>query len=64
MHRYAVSEGASGFASQRLAQRLRALAYSSHNMQPPLPGQLPKTITVFKAAEGEEVLPDPSAICP
>ena len=59
MHRYARSDGVSGFASSRLAQHLRALAFTSHGLQAPAPGQLPKTITVFKAAEGEEVCGSP-----
>ena len=45
----------SGFASSELAQRLRQLALESHGMQLPAAMQLPGSITVFKAAEGEEV---------
>ena len=55
MRRYARSEGASGFASQQLAQQLWALAFSSYGVQLPAQGQLLKTITVYKAAKGEEV---------
>ena len=44
-----------GFASSELAQRLRQLALESHGMQLPAAVQLPKSITVFEAAEGEEV---------
>ena len=59
MHRYGRGDGASGFASSQLAQQLRALAFRSHGMQLPAAGQLPKTITVFKAAEREEVCRSP-----
>ena len=53
-HRYARGDGRSGFASPDLGQRLRRLAFTSHGMQPPEQAQLPRTITVFRAAEGEE----------
>ena len=46
----------SSFASSELAHRLRQLALESHDMQLPAAVQLPKSITVFKAAEGEEVI--------
>ncbi|CAK0784873.1 hypothetical protein CVIRNUC_008078 [Coccomyxa viridis] len=54
--RYARGDGRSGFASPDLGQRLRRLAFTSHGMQPPEQAQLPRTITVFRAAEGEEVV--------
>ena len=56
-HRYARGDGRSGFASPDLGQRLRRLAFTSHGMQPPEQAQLPRTITVFRAAEGEEARP-------
>ena len=53
-HRYARGDGRSGFASPDLGQRLRRLAFTAHGMRPPEQAQLPRTITVFRAAEGEE----------
>ena len=60
--RYAKSEGASGFASQQLAQQLRAAAFSGYGVRLPARGQLPKTITIFQAAEGEEVCRAPRTV--
>ena len=54
-HRYARGDGRNGFASSDLGQRLRRLAFTAHGMQPPGQAQLPRTITVFRAAAGEEV---------
>ena len=53
-HRYARGDGRSGFASPDLGQRLRRLAFTAHGMRPPERAQLPRSITVFTAAEGEE----------
>lgn len=55
--RYGREDGLNGFFEAEVGRKFREAAFKSHGLQPPAAGNLPRTITLLSAVQGEEVHP-------
>lgn len=53
--RYGREDGRNGFAEADFGREFREAAFRMHGLQPPSEGNLPRTITLLSAVQGEEV---------